>query len=512
MQICQNTIFFISFGRFIGVNLPKLIFFVYLWQISNIISIKMEEILIGRKKEKKLLAKIYNSNKAEFVAVYGRRRVGKTFLIREFYNEKIVFQTAGLSIGGTKEQLKNFYKSVCRYDKTAKNAPDNWLDAFDLLIDYLEKINIDRKVIFLDELPWMDTPNSGFITALEHFWNGWASGRKDIILIVSGSATSWMMNNLIMNYGGLHGRLTQKIFLQPFDLDETNTFLKNKGINLSSYELAECYMILGGIPYYLEFLDRSMSLAQNIDRTIFNPNGELYSEFQSVYCSLFKKPDLYIKTVEALSRKSKGLSRNEIITELNIKSGNALTSVLEDLEYCGFIRKYNILKSQKNSIYQLTDFFTLFYFHFVEKSSFYDLQYWSNIQRSNEFYAWAGYTFEMLMLQNIEKIKQKLGISGVKTEVYAWRSKTSDPGAQIDLVIDRNDNTINLCEIKFCESEFAIDKDYDRILRNKITAFITETKTKKTVQLTMITTHGLKQNMYSSTAQNEVVLEDLISL
>jgi hypothetical protein len=259
-------------------------------------------------------------------------------------------------------------------------------------------------------------------------------------------------------------------------------------------------------------LDRSMSLAQNIDRTIFNPNGELYSEFQSVYCSLFKKPDLYIKTVEALSRKSKGLSRNEIITELNIKSGNALTSVLEDLEYCGFIRKYNILKSQKNSIYQLTDFFTLFYFHFVEKSSFYNLQYWSNIQRSNEFYTWAGYTFEMLMLQNIEKIKQKLGISGVKTEVYAWRSKTSDPGAQIDLVIDRNDNTINLCEIKFCESEFAIDKDYDRILRNKITAFITETKTKKTVQLTMITTHGLKQNMYSSTAQNEVVLEDLISL
>lgn len=478
--------------------------------IFHTINSIMDEILIGRKKEKKLLTKIYHSNKSEFVAVYGRRRVGKTFLIREFFNENIVFQSSGLSDGGTKEQLKNFYKSVCRYDNTTPAIPVDWLDAFDLLINYLEKINIDRKVVFLDELPWMDTPNSGFITALEHFWNGWASARKDIVLIVSGSATSWMMNNLILNYGGLHGRLTQKIFLQPFDLDETNTFLKTKGINLSTYELAECYMIVGGIPYYLEFFDRSLSLAQNIDRLIFNPNGELYREFQAVYNSLFKKPDLYIKTVETLSRKAQGMTRNEIINSLKIKSGNALTSVLSDLEYCGFIRKYNILKSQKNSVYQLTDFFTLFYFHFVEKSSFYNLQYWSNIQRSSEFYVWAGYTFEMLALQNIEKIKQKLGIAGVMTEVYAWRSKTSNPGAQIDLVIDRNDNTINLCEIKFCESEFEIDKDYDHKLRNKITAFRSETQTKKTVQLTMITTHGLIQNMYSSTVQNEVLMEDLM--
>jgi len=465
--------------------------------------------LIGRDREKKLLTKIFNSQKSEFTAVYGRRRVGKTFLVREFFNEKIVFQAAGLSNSTTKEQLKNFYLSLQRYDCGINQTPDDWLESFNLLANYLGKLKVERKVVFLDELPWMDTPNSGFISALEHFWNGWASARKDIVLIVSGSATSWMMNNLILNYGGLYGRLTQKIFLEPFDLNETDVFLKSKGIYLSKYELVECYMIMGGIPYYLEFMDRSLSLAQNIDRMIFNPNGDLYREFETVYSSLFKNKELYVKTVEILSRKAKGLTRNEIIEASGIKSGNALTTVLSDLEYCGFIKKYNILKSQKNAIYQLTDFFTIFHFRFIEKSSFYNLQYWTDIQRSSEFYVWAGCTFEMLVMKNIDKIKRKLGISGVKTEVYSWRSKISDPGAQIDLVIDRNDNTVNLCEIKFSESEFLISKQYDKNLRNKISAFISETKTKKSVQLTLITTYGLKRNEYSSLAQNEVVMDDL---
>ena len=467
-----------------------------------------KNIIIGREREKKFLTKIYNSSKPEFLAVYGRRRVGKTFLIREFFNEKIVFQCAGLANAGTKEQLKNFFQSVCRYDGSAEKAPEDWLDAFELLINYLEKLEIKRKIVFLDELPWMDTPGSFFLSALEHFWNGWASARKDIVLIVSGSATSWMMDNLILNHGGLYGRLTHKIFLQPFDLNETDIFLKTNGINLSRYELIECYMILGGIPYYLDFIEKSLSLAQNIDRMIFNPNGDLYREFETVYSSLFKNKELYMKTVEVLSKKTCGMTRSEILEALKTKSGSGLTVVLNDLEYCGFVNKYNILKSQKNALYRLADFFTMFHFKFIVKSSFYNLQFWSKIQRSAEFYAWAGYTFETLVLQNVEKIKHKLSIGGVETFVYSWRSKTSDPGAQIDLIIDRQDNTINLCEIKFSEAEFVITKAYDKVLRNKIAAFISESKTKKSVQLTFITTYGLKKNEYSSIAQNEVVMED----
>ena len=469
----------------------------------------MNENVIGRVAEKKLLNRLFNSKKSEFIAVYGRRRVGKTFLIREFFDDKIVFQASGLANSGTSEQLKSFFQPIKRYDVSAEKMPEDWLDAFDLLISYLTKLNVARKVIFLDELPWMDTPNSGFLSALEHFWNGWASARKDILLIVSGSATSWMMNNLILNHGGLYGRLTQKIHLQPFDLNETDYFLKTKHINLTKYELAECYMILGGIPYYLDFLDKSLSLAQNIDRMIFNPNGELYREFDIVYSSLFRSKELYIKIVETLSKKVSGLTRNDIITAAKLKSGSALTTVLSDLENCGFIQKYNVLKSQNNAIYQLADFFTIFHFRFVVKSSFYNLQFWSNIQRTPEFYVWAGYSFEMLVMKNIEKIKQKLGIQGVRADIYAWRSKTSDPGAQIDLVIDRQDNTINLCEIKFSESEYLITKAYDKVLRNKISAFITETKARKSIQLTFISTYGLKRNEYSSIAQNEVMLDDL---
>ena len=469
----------------------------------------MNENIIGRAEEKKLLNKLLDSKKSEFIAVYGRRRVGKTFLIREFLDEKIVFQASGLANSGTNEQLKSFFQSLKRYDESAEVMPNDWLDAFELLISYLSKLTVARKVVFLDELPWMDTPNSGFLSALEHFWNGWASARKDVVLIVSGSATSWMMNNLILNHGGLYGRLTHKIHLNPFTLDETDYFLKTKHINFTKYELAECYMILGGIPYYLDFLEKSLSLAQNIDRMIFNPNGQLYREFETVYSSLFRNKELYIKTVEALSKKSSGLTRNDIIKAANLKSGSALSTVLNDLENCGFIRKYSILKSQNNAIYQLSDFFTIFHFRFVVKSSFYNLQFWSNIQRTPEFYAWAGCTFEMLVMQNVEKIKQKLGIQGVQADIYAWRSKTSDPGAQIDLVIDRQDNTINLCEIKFSESEYVITKSYDKVLRNKISAFVTETKARKSIQLTFITTYGLKRNEYSSIAQNEVLMDDL---
>jgi uncharacterized protein len=473
----------------------------------------MKDNILGRIEEQETLKQVYNSDQSEFVAICGRRRVGKTFLIREYFEGDIAFQCSGLSEKSTKEQLRNFYMTLRRYDKQAKDAPTDWLDAFDMLIDYLESIPVNRKIVFLDELPWMDTSGSDFIPALEHFWNGWASARHDIVLIVCGSATSWMMDNLINNHGGLYGRLTNRIFLQPFNLGESEIFLKTKGINLSRYETAECYMILGGIPYYLNYLDSRISLAQNIDRLLFNPNGKLYDEFNNLYSSLFKGSENYVKVVSALSKKGKGLTRKEIINETGILSGNGLTTILENLGSCGFIRKYiNYGSSTRNSLYQLIDFFTLFYFRFLSSSSFRNLQSWAGLQRTPSFYAWAGYSFELLSLIHVDQIKKCLGISGVLSKTYSWRSiseDSEDAGSQVDLVIDRNDNTINLCEMKFSENEFSIDKDYEKNLRNKIATFMKETKSHKSIQLTFVTTYGVKKNSYSGIMQNEILLDDL---
>lgn len=474
----------------------------------------MIENIIGRTAEKDQLKSIYSSNQSEFVAVCGRRRIGKTFLVREYFEDKMVFQVSGLANGNTQEQLKNFYYTLRRYDSTATTMPSDWLDAFEMLISYLQSLSsIERKVVFLDELPWMDTTGANFVSALEHFWNGWASARKDIVLLVCGSATSWMMDKLINNHGGLYGRLTHRIFLQPFTLGETDGFLQNRGVRLSHYETAEAYMILGGIPYYLNLLDARLSLTQNIDRLLFNPNGELHNEFEALYRSLFSGSEAYIKVVECLNERGYGMTRNEIAETAKMKSGKQLSTVLSNLESCGFIRKYvNYGCSERNALYQLVDFFTLFHFRFLKESSFRSLKYWSNLQHTPKFYAWAGVSFELLVQTHVAQIKKRLGISGVVTNVYSWRSRKDENqrAAQIDMVIERGDNTINLCEMKFSESEYEINKDYDVILRNKIVRFTEETKSRKSIQLTFITTYGLHRNTYSAQlVQNEVLMEDL---
>lgn len=473
----------------------------------------MKENIVGRKEEQEILQRVVDSKESEFIAVYGRRRVGKTFLVREFFDTDIAFQCSGLSNQNTAEQLYNFNSTLNRYQRSKDETPKSWLEAFDRLITYLEGLQEDKKIVFLDELPWMDTPGSNFISALEHFWNGWASARHDIVLIVCGSATSWMMDKLINNHGGLYGRLTGRIFLQPFTMRESYLFLKRNNINLSPYEMAECYMILGGIPYYLKALDGRFSLAQNIDRLLFNPNGPLYDEFSHLYAALFRDSEKYIAVVKALSSKGIGLTRKEIIELSGVPSGSALTKILDNLESCGFIRRYqNYPSSGKNNIFQLVDFFTLFYFRFLSKSSFRRLQSWLNIQRTPAFYAWAGYSYELIALTHVADIKAKLGISGVVTSTYSWRSKDdgSGDGAQIDLVIDRQDNTINICEVKFTEAPFEIDAQYELTLRNKISKFIEQTHTHKSIQLTMISTYGCVRNSHYGVVQNEVTLEDFL--
>ena len=470
--------------------------------------------IIGRKEEQQILHSAVQSENSEFVAVYGRRRVGKTYLIRETFGYKFTFQHTGLAKGNTKEQLFSFAISLrdAGYDDCP--IPKSWLEAFSLLSAYLKNSTDEKKIVFLDELPWMDTPRSNFISAFEHFWNGWASARKDIVLIICGSATSWIINKVINDHGGLHNRVTKQIALQPFTLKECEMFAKSKGLEMSRYQLAECYMVLGGIPYYWSLLEKGLSLAQNIDKIIFAKNGKLSNEFNQLYASLFKSPEQYIDIVTALGKKKAGMTREEIIAATDKYSNGALSKVLDELEYCGFIRKYNGFdKKSKQAIYQLIDNYTLFYFKFIQQNENNDEHFWSASIDSAMHRAWSGLAFERLCMAHTQQIKVALGISGVLSNVYSWRKEadeTSD-GAQIDLLIDRNDQVINLCEMKYSLSEYAIDAEYEQKLRNKKSAFIDATNTRKAVHLTMVTTFGIKANAHSGIVQNEVKLDDLFA-
>ena len=470
--------------------------------------------IIGRKEEQQILHSAVQSENSEFIAVYGRRRVGKTYLIRETFGYKFTFQHTGLAKGNTKEQLFSFAISLrdAGYDDCP--IPQSWLEAFSLLSTYLKNSTDEKKIVFLDELPWMDTPRSNFISAFEHFWNGWASARKDIVLIICGSATSWIINKVINDHGGLHNRVTKQIALQPFTLKECEMFAQSKGLEMSRYQLAECYMVLGGIPYYWSLLEKGLSLAQNIDKIIFAKNGKLSNEFNQLYASLFKSPEQYIDIVTALGKKKAGMTREEIIVAIDKYSNGALSKVLDELEYCGFIRKYNGFdKKSKQAIYQLIDNYTLFYFKFIQQNENNDEHFWSASIDSAMHRAWSGLAFERLCMAHTQQIKAALGIAGVLSNVYSWRKEADEmsDGAQIDLLIDRKDQVINLCEMKYSLSEYAIDAEYEQKLRNKKSAFINATNTRKAVHLTMVTTFGIKANAHSGIVQNEITLEDLFS-
>lgn len=470
--------------------------------------------IIGRKEEQQILRLAAQSENSEFVAVYGRRRVGKTYLIRETFGYKFTFQHTGLAKGNTKEQLFSFAISLrdAGYDDCP--IPKSWLEAFSLLSTYLKNSTDEKKIIFLDELPWMDTPRSNFISAFEHFWNGWASARKDIVLIICGSATSWIINKVINDHGGLHNRVTKQIALQPFTLKECEMFTESKGIEMSRYQLAECYMVLGGIPYYWSLLEKGLSLSQNIDKIIFAKNGKLSNEFNQLYASLFKSPEQYIDVVTALGKKKAGMTREEIIAATDMYSSGSLSKVLDELEYCGFIRKYNgFEKKSKQAIYQLIDNYTLFYFKFIQQNENNDEHFWSASIDSAMHRAWSGLAFERLCMAHTQQIKAALGIAGVLSNVYSWRKEADEmsDGAQIDLLIDRKDQVINLCEMKYSLSEYAIDAEYEQKLRNKKSVFIDTTNTRKAVHLTMVTTFGIKANAHSGIVQNEITLDDLFS-
>lgn len=468
--------------------------------------------LIGRITEKERLIKAYESEYSQFVAVYGRRRVGKTFFVRETFNYEFTFEHAGLAKSPMKKQLKAWQSSLKNAGKKVA-LPRTWIDAFDQLKDLIKENNSPKKVIFIDEMPWMDTLHSGFVSALENFWNGWASGRKDVLLVVCGSATSWIINKLIKNHGGLRGRVTTKINIRPFTLKECEEYAAAYRLGMSRRQILEAYMIMGGVPFYWTFIDRSRSLAQNIDEMFFNTDGDLRNEYGDLYASLFRNPEPYIKIISALGSRNMGLSRDEIISAAGIPDNGNVSTMLEDLEYCGFIRKYNhIGYKKKNAVYQLMDSFTLFYYKFMQNNERNDGHFWSHNQGTPLYYNWCGLAFERVCLQHIGQIKAALGIEGIISNVCSWRSEAaagSAKGAQVDLVIERNDNVIDLCEIKYTKEKFTITSEYNENIQNKRARFIEEFKPTQAVHLVLISASDVHKNSYADEFQRIIYGDSL---
>ena len=478
--------------------------------------------ILGRKKEIDELKQLYSSDKAEFVAVYGRRRVGKTFLIDEALKGSITFRHAGLSpvdetgaSNNSKQQLQHFYQSLQLQGMKKSHCPKNWLEAFFMLEQFLQQRDDGkRQVIFLDELPWMDTPKSGFITALESFWNTWACHRQNLMLIVCGSANSWMLDNLVNNHGGLYGRTTYEIKLMPFTLSECEAFYKSQGIQMSRYDIAQANMILGGIPYYMTYLAKGKSLAQNIDTLFFDSNAKLKNEFSRLFASVFTRPDDMIRIVRFLSSRRSGFTRDDIAQNTQLSNNGDFSKQLNALVASDFIEKYVPFgESKRKPHYKLIDPFCLFYLRFVEGQKNIDPQFWMNNVDSAKINAWRGYAFEDLCFRHISQIKHALQIAGVTTTQSAWSLQGDDKqvGAQIDLIISRKDNVVNLCEMKFYSEEFTISSDYHKTLVHRTNLLQQQVSRKTAVHSTLVTTYGLTYNAYSSDFMNTITLDDLFN-
>lgn len=452
------------------------------------------------------------SERSEFVVVYGRRRIGKTFLVRRFFKDNYAFSFVGKHEMRREQQLAEFAKELmCYSHSTFVPQLKNWTEAFDALQRLLETYNIPgKKVVFFDEMPWMDTPKSDFVSALENFWNGWANMRDDIVLVACGSATSWMVDKLLHNQGGLFNRITQKIYLRPFKLSEMEQYLDEKHFGWNRYQIAQCYMILGGIPFYLTLLNPKLSLLSNIDELFFaDAHAMLRTEYNELYSTLFKRPDNYLAVIRMLTERKEGFTRKEISEKTKL-GGAALSKILSDLEQCDFIFSYARYGNAKNNaIYRIKDFYTLFYYKYVNGIDTKDSLRWTHLSSTPQVSSWQGFSFELLCLLHLDEIKKALGIDRILNDASAWRSRQPELNTQIDLVIERADHNINLCEMKFSSGMYAIDKGYEQKLRERMSIFLAETMTRCSTRITMVTTYGVLQNKHSGIVNDEVLLDDL---
>ncbi|MBX2891892.1 MAG: AAA family ATPase [Saprospiraceae bacterium] len=473
--------------------------------------------MIGRKKEIEKIERLLASERAEFLAITGRRRVGKTYLMDTMLRDRYCFSLTGIQNGNMATQLVNFGVKLAEYDGTnSPQKPENWQAAFLQLKAYLKTLPKNRKhVIFLDELPWIETPKSGFVQILAHFWNDYLSKEPNFILAICGSATSWIVKKVLNDPGGLHNRITENIHLLPFTLAETRDFLTEKGIAFGPQDLAKVYMALGGIPFYLENLRKGESFSTAIERICFAPTGILHNEYNNLYQALFNNSDMHQKIVAALSKHHHGIQHAEIIKAIGMaQPTGSYQRAMEELIITGFVEENMAWgKLKRGSTYRLIDEFSIFYHRFMQGRNKYSAGIWQQLAESQAYKVWAGYAFENLCHKHIDAIKGALGIAAVYTEVSSMRVPAADgvPGFQIDLLIDRKDNCINLCEIKFHSGPFTITPTYCQELIAKRQRFVDYTGTQKQVFLTFITTHGITPNAYAQEVVDaEIRLEQLL--
>jgi AAA+ ATPase superfamily predicted ATPase len=475
------------------------------------------EKLIGREREKKKLQEAMDSGAPELIALFGRRRVGKTFLIRQYLSKHLSFEFVGTRDAKLEEQLGNFHKTLGTAAGNDKlyQKPATWADAFDLLSHFLTpKLAAGRSVVFLDEFPWLSTHKSGFMPAFDHWWNSWGTKQANLVVVICGSAASWMIQNVVNNKGGLHNRITRKLRLLPFNLKETEEFLQARLVNLDRYQILQLYMVMGGIPHYLKEIHKGESSTQAIDRVCFTKDGLLQSEFKNLYHSLFDDATRHLAVVRALAINNSGLSRGEIIIKAGLTSGGTITGLLEELIESGFVTAWQPYhKKSRDTLYKLADEFTHFYLKFMESNRASGTGVWQSFSTGQSWKSWSGVAFERVCLKHIPQIKKALGIAAVHTEESAWRhNPKKGKGAQIDLLLDRKDFVINICEMKYSESEFMIDKAYADELENKKDVFKQETGTRKSLFLTLVTTFGVKSNDYfNRLIQNSITMDVLFN-
>ena len=471
--------------------------------------------MIGRKREIAVLNECLESRESQFVAVYGRRRIGKTMLVREAYAGRFTFLHTGLANVGMVDQLSAFRDALRDYGLEDCGELGSWREAFGSLKKLLIQSHLEKKIVFIDEMPWMDTPRSGFVSALETFWNNWAAWEKNIVLVVCGSATSWIINKVIRNRGGLHNRVTRQICLSPFSLHECELYARERNFPFARQELLMAYMIFGGVPYYWSLLNGAESIAQNVDRLFFAPEGELRLEFASLYKSLFKNAAPHLKIVEALSDKKCGMLREEIMSATGFCAGGKLSTALSELEECGLVRKYVAFgKKSRDALYQLTDNFTLFHLKFASARNRMEAHHWTESLNTPEQNAWSGLAFERVCLQHVDQIRKALGISGMLTSVCSWSCRGEDGkrGAQVDLVIDRRDRLVDLCEIKYSFRPYKVTLPVNEELRRKRWRFVEETQTKRGVRTVLIAAEGVADGSYRGEFHSLVTGDDLFAV
>jgi uncharacterized protein len=468
---------------------------------------------VGRKKEQEVLQKALDSHEAEMVSVIGRRRIGKTHLIKTIYKEQIVFELTGVKDSPVEEQLGNFAFAIqlASNNSLIVKPFQDWMEAFFVLMNYLKKLPQDQKyVVFFDEVPWFSQYKSDFIRGLSFFWNSWAVN-QNIVVVICGSSASWMIQKIVNDRGGLHNRITRRLFLKPFTLAETELYLKSRNINLNRYHILQLFMAMGGIPHYLKEIDGSKSATQNIDDICFSETGLLYDEFPNLFSSLFDDSANHIAVIRALAKSRQGIDRNTLISSAKVSNGGTLTLVLEELYQSGFIEMYAPFgKKVKDKLYRLTDEYSLFYLQFIENQGIRESGAWLEMSQTQPYKIWCGYAFESICLKHLPQMKKALSIGGVYSVASSFLKKGTDTekGAQIDLVLDRNDKTINLFEMKFYDEIFSVSKDYSQNLQNKKRAFAAETKTRKHLFITLVTVFGIKHNEHSLGYVDQVLTVD----